>query len=112
MHSLHSLVLASALVLAACGGGGGNAAPATSPSAPAASESAAPAASTAAPAAASDLKKPGEAKIGDKTTCPVSGEEFVVAADSPKAEYEGKTYYFCCPPCSKRFSADPKKYLH
>ena len=53
----------------------------------------------------------GEAKVGDKTTCPVSGETFVVDADSPKAEYEGKTYYFCCGGCAGDFKADPASFL-
>ena len=60
--------------------------------------------------AAAGVKAPGTAQVGDKTTCPVSGEEFVVAADSPRAEIDGKTYYFCCPGCAKKFQADPKKY--
>ncbi len=64
------------------------------------------------PAAASSaaLKAPGTAQVGDKTKCPVSGEEFVVKADSPKVDFEGKTYYFCCPHCVQQFQADPKKY--
>ncbi|MBI5534995.1 MAG: YHS domain-containing protein [Deltaproteobacteria bacterium] len=37
--------------------------------------------------------------------------EFVVTEQSPKVEYEGKTYYFCCPGCVEQFKADPKKYL-
>jgi Cu+-exporting ATPase len=69
------------------------------------------ASSAAAAAVPGPAKAPGTAKIGDKTTCPVSGEEFVVTADSPKAEHEGKTYYFCCPGCDKKFKADPKKFL-
>jgi Cu+-exporting ATPase len=92
-------------LLAGCGCNCGNHAPAASP----ANSAAAP--STSAPAAAGDVKKPGEAKVGDKTTCPVSGEEFVVTANSPTAEYDGKTYYFCCPGCDAKFKADPKKYL-
>ena len=64
----------------------------------------------AASAAAGEVKRPGEAKIGDRTLCPISREEFVVTADSPKAEYEGKTYYFCCANCAKKFQADPKKF--
>lgn len=83
-------------------GCGGAAVPAAAP--------AAPAASAAVPAAPAALKAPGDAKVGDRTTCPISGDEFVVAADSPKAEFEGKTYYFCCPGCVKKFSADPAKY--
>lgn len=57
------------------------------------------------------LVAPGEAKPGDKTTCPVSGEEFVVDGSSPHVEHEGKTYYFCCSGCDKRFKADPAKFL-
>ena len=53
----------------------------------------------------------GVAKIGDRTKCPVSGEEFVVTADSPHAEYNGKTYYFCCPHCPEQFTANPQKYV-
>ena len=64
------------------------------------------------PAAAGEVKAPGTAKVGDKTKCPVTGEEFVVSADSPKVEQDGKTYYFCCKGCDKKFQADPKKYLN
>ena len=28
-----------------------------------------------------------------------------------KAEYKGKTYYFCCASCAAKFRADPEKYL-
>jgi YHS domain-containing protein len=91
-----ALLLAS-LLLSACGG--------------ATATPAAPVAPSTSPAASSDLKAPGDAKIGDRTRCPVSGEEFTVTADSPHADYQGKTYYFCCPHCPERFSADPSKYL-
>jgi YHS domain-containing protein len=53
----------------------------------------------------------GEAKVGDHTKCPVSGHEFVVKADSPHAEYNGKTYYFCCPDCPKAFQEHPEKFV-
>jgi YHS domain-containing protein len=62
-------------------------------------------------ATASALKKPGEAVPGDTTTCPVSGETFTVAVDSPKVEFEGKTYYFCCEDCVGDFQKDPAKYV-
>lgn len=52
----------------------------------------------------------GEAKVGDRTKCVVSGEEFVVKADSPKVEHGGKTYYLCCPHCADKFKADPEKF--
>lgn len=90
------LLLASSALLSACGG-------ATPPPA-------APSATTA-PAAGAPVVAPGDAKVGDKTTCPVSGEEFVVTAASPKVEYQGKTYFFCCSGCDKKFQADPQKYL-
>lgn len=65
------------------------------------------------PATASkNLKAPGEAKIGDTTKCPISGEEFVVSESSPHAEHNGKTYYFCCPDCAQKFQSDPAKYAH
>jgi YHS domain-containing protein len=85
------MLLASCLVfgLAACGG--------------------AQAGSTTAQSA--DIKPMGIAKIGDKTSCPISGEEFVVTAESPKVAYEGKTYYFCCAGCEKKFQENPQKYL-
>ena len=57
------------------------------------------------------VKPLGEAKVGDKTRCAVMNHEFVVTEQSPKVEYEGKTYYFCCPGCVEQFKADPKKYL-
>jgi YHS domain-containing protein len=68
-------------------------------------------ANSATPSASTDLKAPGDAKVGDRTRCPVSGEEFVVKDDSPHTDYQGKTYYFCCPHCVHKFEADPSKYL-
>jgi YHS domain-containing protein len=57
------------------------------------------------------LVAPGEAGIGDRSTCPVSGGEFVVTESSPSVEHEGRTYYFCCPGCAGRFEANPEQYL-
>ena len=62
-------------------------------------------------APAPGVKEPGDAKIGDRTTCPVSGEEFVVDASSPKVERDGKTYFFCCAGCKGKFESNPAKYL-
>ena len=45
------------------------------------------------------------------TTCPVMKESFKPNAKTPSATYEGKTYYFCCPGCDKKFLANPSKYL-
>lgn len=104
----HILVVAFAVALGACGGAnessGGAAAPSATP-APSASGVTAPA------AAAADVKAPGEAKVGDTTTCPVSGEKFVIKPDQPKVEYQGKTYYTCCNGCKAKLEADPAKYV-
>lgn len=97
------------LGLVACGGGGTEAPPKApqTPATPApmADHHAAPAGDAKGP-----LVAPGKAKVGDKTTCPISGEEFVVEANSPHAEHDGKTYYFCCPGCRKKFESDPAKF--
>lgn len=71
---------------------------------------AAPAAPTDA-APASDLVKNVDAKPGDSTTCPFSGRPFVVKADSPQVEYEGKTYWICSESAAEAVRADPAKYL-
>jgi Cu+-exporting ATPase len=89
-------VLVLGIAASACGA----AAPAPAPASP-------PAVSGAQTA----LKAPGEAKVGDVTKCPVSGEVFTVTAASPHADYDGKTYYFCCADCPNAFMKDPQKYL-
>lgn len=63
-----------------------------------------------APKSGGAVKAPGDANVGDTTKCPVSGEEFVVDANSPHAEHNGKTYYFCCSGCKKKFESDPAKF--
>lgn len=78
---------------------------AAAPTAPVASTDSVP------PAQAEELKAAGEAKVGDRTRCAVSGDVFTVEADSPKAEYQGKTYFFCCDSCVDDFKADPARYL-
>lgn len=50
-------------------------------------------------------------KVGTRATCPVSGEEFTIAAATQHSEYKGKYVYFCCPGCKTRFDKDPEKYL-
>lgn len=52
-----------------------------------------------------------QAKLGDRTRCPVTSSVFVVKTDSPKADHGGKTYHFCCEGCVTRFRKDPKQYL-
>ncbi len=102
--ALSTTLALAVLGLAACGGGK-DATPAPATPATPAGDHAAPAADAKGP-----LVKPGDAKPGDKTTCPISGEEFVVDASSPHTEYNGKTYYFCCAGCKKKFESDPAKY--
>ncbi len=58
------------------------------------------------------LKAPGEAQLGDDTTCVVHpGPAFKVTASTPKAEYGGRAYYFCCEHCAKRFQERPGDYV-
>lgn len=106
-----SLVVAVALTLAACGNGSGESAPPATPATPPAPSAEHGADHPHAKKGDGPVKAPGEASVGDTTTCPVSGEEFVVEASSPKAEHDGKTYYFCCAPCKAKFEANPVKYL-
>lgn len=60
--------------------------------------------------AGGEVVPPGQATVGDRTRCPVTGDEFVVTAESPHAVYEGRTYYFCCADCVAPFQADPARY--
>ena len=56
---------------------------------------------------AAEDKKTGEEIL----KCPVSGKEFKKSEATPKYEYEGKTYYFCCEGCKEKFMENPTKYL-
>lgn len=96
------LSLITAVSLAACGGGASSSEPATETQTASAETSGAEQAA---------LVPIGETQIGDRSTCPVSGEEFVVAEHSPTVEHEGRTYHFCCPGCAQRFEADPARFL-
>ncbi len=96
--------LALSLLVAACGGGAAASAGPESPKSQTPSDGNKTADTGA-------VKKPGEAEIGDKTTCPISKEVFTVSASSPKYEYKGKTYYFCCGGCDSKFKENPDKYL-
>lgn len=42
---------------------------------------------------------------------PVCGMTVKMTPGAPQYEYQGKTYYFCCQGCLKRFQKDPEKYL-
>lgn len=47
----------------------------------------------------------------DTVRCPVNGKSFKKSDAEGKTEYEGKTYYFCCPGHKDMFSKNPEKYL-
>ncbi|MEA3375920.1 MAG: YHS domain-containing protein [Chloroflexota bacterium] len=42
---------------------------------------------------------------------PVCKMEVQPETAAAKAEYKGKTYYFCAPGCKVAFEEDPEKYL-
>ncbi|MFH0931711.1 MAG: YHS domain-containing protein, partial [Candidatus Zixiibacteriota bacterium] len=44
-------------------------------------------------------------EIGGKATCPVMKRSFTVSKDTPAIEFQGTTYYFCCPGCIGKFMA-------
>jgi YHS domain-containing protein len=94
MKGLFGLVVLMGVMLVstACGGGKASEPPPTAPSGDAA------------------IKAPGDAKLGDTTRCPVSGDEFVVDVQSPKSDYQGSTYYFCSANCKRKFDATPEKF--
>jgi YHS domain-containing protein len=58
------------------------------------------------------VKDPGKYVRADDlvVTCPVSGESFKKSEMTESMDYNGKTYYFCCPGCKKKFEKDPEKY--
>lgn len=65
-----------------------------------------------APTQAQAMKAPGEAALGDRTTCAMHpGPVFTVTASTPKADYGGRTYYFCCNECARRFAEHPTDYV-
>lgn len=105
------LIALAALSLLACGNNTGESAPPATPEAPVVATE--PPADDASPAetAGGVVKAPGEANVGDTSTCPVSGEEFVIEASTPRVEHEGKTYFLCCPGCKKKFEANPGQFL-
>jgi YHS domain-containing protein len=51
------------------------------------------------------------AEIGDVTVCPVSNKKFEVAESSPRYEYQGRSFVFCCPMCLEKTKAEASQYL-
>lgn len=64
-------------------------------------------AGSAAPAAGADAPAEGSAEAID----PVCGMKVMVKGARYHSEHEGRTYYFCCPACRKRFEKNPQEYL-
>jgi YHS domain-containing protein len=48
--------------------------------------------------------------VGTKTRCAVSGEDFIVKADTVQVTYAGQRYAFCCADCQPSFAKNPAKY--
>jgi xanthine dehydrogenase accessory factor len=42
---------------------------------------------------------------------PVCGMTVAVGANTPSAEHEATTYWFCCSGCRDRFARDPETFL-
>ena|GEM_PF-3384691 len=49
-------------------------------------------------------------EIGKDVVCPVMGTKFKVTKDTKAADYNGKSYYFCCGGCPEQFEKNPNKY--
>jgi YHS domain-containing protein len=46
-----------------------------------------------------------EEELGREATCPVTKRSFKISKNTPAIEFQGKTYYFCCPGCIGKFMA-------
>jgi len=44
-------------------------------------------------------------ELGKEATCPVTNKSFKITKETPAIDYQGKTYYFCCPGCVDKFMA-------
>jgi YHS domain-containing protein len=52
-----------------------------------------------------------KAEKAEKHCCPMSGKDIDKDKAKFKAEYKGKTYFFCCEEGKAAFEKDPEKYL-
>lgn len=50
-------------------------------------------------------------EIGKKVVCPVMKASLTVNAKTQAADYQGKSYYFCCNGCPEQFKKNPGKYV-
>lgn len=46
-----------------------------------------------------------DAELGKEATCPVTKKSFKISKETPAINFQGKTYYFCCPGCLDKFMA-------
>lgn len=44
-------------------------------------------------------------ELGKEATCPVTKKSFKITRNTPAIDFQGKTYYFCCPGCLDKFMA-------
>lgn len=44
-------------------------------------------------------------ELGKEATCPVTKKNFKISKETPAIDFQGKTYYFCCPGCINKFKA-------
>jgi YHS domain-containing protein len=42
---------------------------------------------------------------------PVCGMQVDSTKAAAKSEYQGKTYYFCCEGCKRKFDQNPERYV-
>ena len=55
--------------------------------------------------------QPGQSPSGPTARDPVCGMQVALESAPATAQRDGQTYYFCCPRCAEKFSADPQRYL-
>ncbi|MBI4518079.1 MAG: YHS domain-containing protein [Deltaproteobacteria bacterium] len=51
------------------------------------------------------------ARPGDEIACAIDGMKMRLSADTPAAEYGGKTYYFCSDAEKQKFLQQPQQYI-
>ena len=44
-------------------------------------------------------------ELGKEATCPVTKKSFKISKETPAIDFQGETYYFCCPGCINKFMA-------
>jgi len=57
------------------------------------------------------MKHASEPATGPTARDPVCGMQVAIGNAPATAQHGGQTYYFCCPLCAEKFTADPQRYL-